>query len=136
MSTFRFLSKSLPGIINASSLRFIGVSSVPAVFRIPQHHRDVVKRAPYTTTHGSANPEIVEILPPTDKEVDIGILTADASNNNGATLPEALGDGTSTDWSKSYYGLSSQPFTKEIAEILEKPIDPMDIEMKPGDRRS
>ncbi|KAF8592668.1 mitochondrial genome maintenance MGM101 [Ramaria rubella] len=43
----------------------------------------------------------------------------------------ALGDSSSTDWSKSYYGLSVQPFTKETAEILEKPIDPQDIEMKP-----
>jgi hypothetical protein len=37
-----------------------------------------------------------------------------------------------TDWSKSYHGLSSQAFSKDIADVLLAPIDPMDIEMKPG----
>jgi hypothetical protein len=37
-----------------------------------------------------------------------------------------------TDWSKSYQGLSQQPFPSEVADILMAPIDPMDIEMKPG----
>ncbi|TDL29375.1 mitochondrial genome maintenance MGM101 [Rickenella mellea] len=35
------------------------------------------------------------------------------------------------DWSKSYFGLSSEPFSKEAADILMAPIDPLDIEMKP-----
>jgi hypothetical protein len=39
-------------------------------------------------------------------------------------------DGT-RDWSKSYFGLSAQPFAKEIAEVLMAPLDPMDVEMKP-----
>lgn len=38
-----------------------------------------------------------------------------------------------TDWSKSYHGLSEQAFSKDIAEILLAPIDPLDIEMKPGE---
>lgn len=37
-----------------------------------------------------------------------------------------------TDWSKSYFGLSTQAFSKDIADILLAPIDPMDVEMKPG----
>ena len=39
---------------------------------------------------------------------------------------------TATDWSRSYHGLSTQPFPKEVAEILMAPIDPNDVEMKPG----
>ncbi|KAH8930229.1 mitochondrial genome maintenance MGM101 [Atractiella rhizophila] len=35
------------------------------------------------------------------------------------------------DWSTSFYGLSQTPFEKEIADILLKPIDPADVEMKP-----
>ncbi|EGO02351.1 hypothetical protein SERLA73DRAFT_49865 [Serpula lacrymans var. lacrymans S7.3] len=35
------------------------------------------------------------------------------------------------DWSKSYYGLSTQAFSKEIAEVLLAPIDALDVEMKP-----
>lgn len=46
-------------------------------------------------------------------------------------LPEANGNNHGTDWSKSYHGLSSQAFSKEIAEILLAPIDPLDVEMKP-----
>ena len=47
-------------------------------------------------------------------------------------LPDVLGSDGTTDWSKSYFGLSSQPFAKEIAAVLMAPLDPMDVEMKPG----
>ena len=36
------------------------------------------------------------------------------------------------DWSQSFHGLSTEPFPKEIAEALNEPIDPEDIEIKPG----
>jgi hypothetical protein len=36
------------------------------------------------------------------------------------------------DWSRSYHGLSSQPFPKEVADVLLAPIDPLDVEIKPG----
>ncbi|RMZ81347.1 hypothetical protein DV738_g2247, partial [Chaetothyriales sp. CBS 135597] len=35
------------------------------------------------------------------------------------------------DWSKSFHGLSAQPFSKEIADILLAPVDPEDVEIKP-----
>lgn len=40
--------------------------------------------------------------------------------------------GTATDWSKSYQGLSVEPFPKEISDILQAPVNPLDVEMKPG----
>jgi hypothetical protein len=40
--------------------------------------------------------------------------------------------GSATDWSRSYHGLSTQPFPAEVADILLASIDPLDIEMKPG----
>jgi len=40
-------------------------------------------------------------------------------------------DGSSTNWSTSYQGLSVQPFPPEAAETLMAPIDPLDIEIKP-----
>ena len=46
------------------------------------------------------------------------------------TLPN-LADGK-TDWSRSYHGLSVEPFPKEVADVLQAPIDTMDIEIKPG----
>lgn len=43
-------------------------------------------------------------------------------------------DPLATDWSKSYHGLSSEPFSAEISNILQAPLDPEDVEMKPGTR--
>jgi hypothetical protein len=48
-------------------------------------------------------------------------------------LPDAIGSDGTTDWSKSYSGLSTQPFAKEIAEVLMAPLDPLDVEIKPGE---
>ncbi len=51
------------------------------------------------------------------------------------TLPptfDAPPTGNTTDWSRSYHGLSTQPFPPEVADILLASIDPLDIEMKPG----
>jgi Mitochondrial genome maintenance MGM101 len=42
------------------------------------------------------------------------------------------GEQATTDWSRSYHGLSSQAFAKDIADVLLAPVDPMDIEIKPG----
>lgn len=54
-------------------------------------------------------------------------IAADNINWNGnVTEDDAI------DWSKSYLGLATQAFNKEISAILMAPIDPMDIEMKPG----
>ncbi len=36
------------------------------------------------------------------------------------------------DWSKSFHGMSTEAFSKETAEILQAPLNPLDIEMKPG----
>ncbi|KAI0677259.1 mitochondrial genome maintenance MGM101 [Trametes maxima] len=40
-------------------------------------------------------------------------------------------DPSHPDWSKSYFGLSTQPFPKEAAEVLMTPVDPQDVEIKP-----
>jgi len=54
------------------------------------------------------------------------------TTNNGHSWVEGSGDGSPTDWSRSFHGLSSQPFDKEISDILLTPVDPIDIEVKPG----
>lgn len=41
-------------------------------------------------------------------------------------------DDNGTDWSRSYHGLSETPFEKDIRDILLAPINPEDVEMKPG----
>jgi hypothetical protein len=40
--------------------------------------------------------------------------------------------GNTHDWSKSFHGLSTQPFAPEVAEILMQPVTADDIEIKPG----
>jgi len=35
------------------------------------------------------------------------------------------------DWSRSFHGLSAEPFSKEVADTLLAPIEPQDIEVKP-----
>lgn len=44
---------------------------------------------------------------------------------------DELGDASKIDWSRSYFGLSAEPFSKEIANILQSPLDTLDIEVKP-----
>ena len=38
-----------------------------------------------------------------------------------------------TDWSKSYSGLGTSAFPKEVTDVLLAPVDPADVEMKPGE---
>ena len=52
-------------------------------------------------------------------------IAGSAWNGNDIGKPQ-------TDWSKSYHGLSSHAFTKDVADILLAPVDPLDIEVKPG----
>ena len=40
-------------------------------------------------------------------------------------------DPTKVDWTRSFHGLSVEPFSKEAAAVLLAPIDPEDIEIKP-----
>ena len=55
---------------------------------------------------------------------------------NGVSLGNGIGNGIGelpTDWSKSYHGLSSVAFSKDISDVLQAPVDSLDIEMKPGE---
>ena len=47
-------------------------------------------------------------------------------------LLDAPPSGGTTDWSRSYHGLSTQPFPPEVTNVLQADINPLDIEMKPG----
>ncbi|KAF9265687.1 mitochondrial genome maintenance MGM101 [Marasmius fiardii PR-910] len=48
-----------------------------------------------------------------------------------STDPLTTPSDSATDWSRSYSGLSEQPFSKEATDVLLAPIDPNDVEMKP-----
>jgi Mitochondrial genome maintenance MGM101 len=83
----------------------------------------------------------------TSEEVKIPPTLANNGNASGYETGNGNGNGNGngfgvelglesqqegTDWSKSYHGLSTQAFSKDIAEVLLAPIDPLDVEMKPG----
>lgn len=95
---------------------------------LPQTPAVKIPKAPASTTAkpGAGNPEIIDTLPTTANEIDV-----EATPEVGAGNDAGAGNGV-TDWSKSYHGLSTQAFSKDIAEILLSPIDPLDVEMKPG----
>lgn len=58
-------------------------------------------------------------------------VTSEIPPPSSEAFAETPNDGQ-TDWSKSYSGLSQEAFAKEIAQVLLSPLDPLDIEMKPG----
>jgi Mitochondrial genome maintenance MGM101 len=41
-------------------------------------------------------------------------------------------DTTQVDWSRSFHGLSTQPFSEEAAKLLTAPLEVDDVEIKPG----
>lgn len=64
------------------------------------------------------------------------------ATSNGSTILSSNGfddqpldtqadEASRVDWTKSFRGLSTEPFSKEAADILQAPIDPEDIEIKP-----
>jgi Mitochondrial genome maintenance MGM101 len=96
-----------------------------------------------TTQTNSTNgkPETADT---TTRDIEADIATSEIIHNtppesipsSGAlSLPPLLDAppaGSATDWSRSYHGLSTQPFSLEVANVLQASIDPLDIEIKPG----
>lgn len=56
--------------------------------------------------------------------------------NNNTTMKDAvIGDNgveDGQDWTRSFSGMAVEPFEREVADILMSPLDPDDIEIKPG----
>ena len=110
-----------------------------------------------SSTAGRGNPTIVDTLPNTADEIDVPPEAYSAQPESvpssstlaassavpaapfvGGEFAESFSasgtpaDPSTPDWSKSYFGLSTQPFPKEAADVLLAPIDPRDVEIKPG----
>ncbi|KAL2147515.1 hypothetical protein VTI28DRAFT_8770 [Corynascus sepedonium] len=79
-----------------------------------------------------------------DPQLAAQIPTTETSNGTSAASPafaaalsgNANGGGGSDgaaaiDWSSSFHGLSTTPFSPETAAVLMQPLDPLDIEIKP-----
>ncbi|PBP25397.1 hypothetical protein BUE80_DR003877 [Diplocarpon rosae] len=73
------------------------------------------------------------IPPPENKESSIDDQSSIKDMTGGlADEPLILDEGArQVDWTKSFHGLSSQPFSKEAADVLMAPIPADDVEVKP-----
>ncbi|KAG0263701.1 hypothetical protein BG011_008304 [Mortierella polycephala] len=63
-------------------------------------------------------------------------FTLSPSSNGSSPLKDAVigesGAEDGQDWTRSFSGMAIEPFEKEVAEVLMSPLDPDDIEIKPG----
>jgi hypothetical protein len=75
----------------------------------------------YSSTPTSSTP-----LPETHNIQENGL------NDEPALSLEGEGQNGKTDWSRSFHGLSIEPFPKDVIEVLREPLDPEDVEIKPG----
>ncbi|KAG6861978.1 hypothetical protein C0995_009162 [Termitomyces sp. Mi166 len=125
----------LSGVLRRAPLRLTRnyiVATAKPVWASRQHIKcaaRMVQQAHARTNATNASPTSVsEDLKVSSSETPppANITAEGSTNGNG----NGLGDGA-TDWSKSYLGLATQPFPKEVSDILMAPVDPMDIEMKP-----
>jgi len=72
------------------------------------------------------NPALSASIPtPASSSAPSHAFTVALSNGNGN------GNADQIDWSSSFHGLSTVPFSPEAAATLMKPLDPLDIEVKP-----
>jgi len=96
-----------------------------------------IKTQKASASTGTEIPEFIDTLPDTSKEVNVPPQLNGQGNGNGIGNENGNGLGVDlnghqgTDWSKSYSGLSTQAFSKDIVEVLLAPIDPLDVEIKP-----
>lgn len=56
----------------------------------------------------------------------------DLKDGLGIVEAEQLEQKDVVDWSRSFHGLSSEPFSKEVADLLMQELHPDDVEIKPG----
>jgi hypothetical protein len=129
-----------------SSIRtYVAVGSRSSPISSPANKTSRAAQVNATRTNiTKGNPETVDSYPTTANGVEADIVTqSEIINNTTAqsipssplSLPplfDAPPMGGITDWSRSYHGLSTQPFLPEVAEVLQAAIDPLDIEVKPG----
>ncbi|KAJ6460896.1 mitochondrial genome maintenance MGM101-domain-containing protein [Mycena sanguinolenta] len=92
-------------------------ASSPSLFRVPGGLRANSTSSTSTPAAAPAN--------------DLKVASTESHTSAMPDLLLSAAPDVATDWSKSYSGLSQQAFSKEIADVLLAPLEPMDIEIKP-----
>jgi hypothetical protein len=120
------------------------------------------RRAPYvratpstTATATASKPPAIDSALPPGLEDDVPPPTVDATAKetpstsyastafpSGSTFPQApiqvlstptaTGAAEDVDWQTSFHGISTVPFSQKQAEVLMRPLEPREIEIKPG----
>ncbi|PPJ59915.1 hypothetical protein CBER1_08317 [Cercospora berteroae] len=94
----------------------------------PKRHQEPVAPAPKIPVNAGANvAKVQHELSPSDESEPVRSLT-DGLEDPPPVLNE---NEKQVDWTRSFHGLSSTPFTPEQAAILQEPLDFDDIEIKP-----
>jgi Mitochondrial genome maintenance MGM101 len=119
-------ARPIPRIHSSRSLPSLGWArwAPPTVFCSPP-----VPARKASTERDFDIDEDIPLLPPSPPK---------APSPSPNPFPESSLDvpATGTDWSRSYSGLSTERFPKEVAEILMAPVDPLNVEIKPGPYKS
>ena len=128
---------SSPPTLMSASRALLAASRALRAPALPRRASSVVCARWASSTPVQGNPDIINTLPNTADEVKVEVPPESVPSSAGLDSPLVVDNaatslGGPTDWSRSYHGLSSTPFPKEVAEVLLQPIDAHDVEIKPG----
>ncbi|KAK2734660.1 hypothetical protein FQN57_001605 [Myotisia sp. PD_48] len=124
----------------SSSCRSVSASFIPfhprlfASFAKPQP-KDTTTTLPSTEHNGK--PKITtpiskpSLAPPPSHQIQSISKTGLNDAPPEIEIDEAGTNNRQVDWTRSYHGLSAEPFSKEAAAILLQPLDHEDVEIKP-----
>ncbi|CZT07843.1 probable mitochondrial genome maintenance protein MGM101 [Rhynchosporium agropyri] len=116
----------------ANSIRCVSTSRRYAA--APASTPSYVRRPPAEATRPAAPKQATApSVPPPAKQSSIDDQSSIKDMTSGlADEPLILDEGSrQVDWTRSFHGLSAQPFSKEAADILLAPIPTDDVEIKP-----
>ncbi|CAO3616949.1 unnamed protein product [Cunninghamella blakesleeana] len=154
-NTFMKGTSSLPSITSQSFQR--GVSTTRFVKPVTNKKTNTtgLKSIPFSTANPQQQKKVAATTVDTSSTTET-VVKASANNNNNNNVINALNDKTyfpgteqfdapnntngvleideqtdSHNWSTSFHGLSTTPFSSEIADVLQQELKPDDIEIKP-----
>ncbi|RVD85373.1 uncharacterized protein DFL_003697 [Arthrobotrys flagrans] len=124
MATLRIASTSLRRFAVSGLLKPLTSTSLPR-FTAPIIASRCITTTP--TKRQTPTPSLV----PADQKVPATIRLTEIKDGPIASQEIDPGEELATDWSRSFSGLSQEPFAKEVADVLLQPLDPSEVEIKP-----
>ncbi|KAL1955484.1 hypothetical protein VTO42DRAFT_8510 [Malbranchea cinnamomea] len=96
----------------------------------PSTSAPTTTQKPATTEFSSSSTSSTPLPIQDITQTGLGDKPASDLDIPASSLSPTEGNGY-VDWTRSYHGLSAQPFSPEAAAILTQPVDPEDVEIKP-----